>query len=221
MIYSFFIRNLLIFLKEKLRNSFVEEHLIMENESIHKKNFIKRPVLWGFVAGLSLLTIYFLILTLANSFSHSVEQFKEMWYWIFILVVGFGIQAALYTYIRGVLKFRKERGVATSSVAAAGGISTTSMVACCAHHVTDVLPILGLSAAVVFLNQFQTLFIVVGVLSNLIGITLMLKIIQKHSLYEEDQKIFPLLMKLDMNRSFYAVSALSAVTLLATLYMSI
>lgn len=193
----------------------------MENESIHKRNLIRKPLLWGFVAGLSLLTIYFLILTLANSFSHSIEQFKEIWYWISILVLGFGIQAGLYSYIRMALKARKESGAATASVAAAGGVSTTSMVACCAHHVTDVLPILGLSAAVVFLNQFQTLFIVVGVLSNLIGIMLMLKIIQKHSLYQQDQKIFPLLMKLDMNRSFYAVSAMSVVTLLATLYMSI
>lgn len=193
----------------------------MGHESIHKKNLIKKPILWGFAASLSLLTIYFLILTVANSFSHSIEQFKEMWYWISILVVGFGIQAGLYSYIRIFLKARKESGVATSSVAAAGGISTTSMVACCVHHVADVLPILGLSAAAVFLSQFQTLFILVGVLSNLIGITLMFKIIQKHSLYQQDQKIFSILMKLNMNKSFYAVSILSALTFFVTLYKSI
>ncbi len=143
-----------------------------------------------------------------------------MWYWILILVAGFGIQAGLYAYIRIILKTRKESGAATTSVAAAGGISTTSMVACCAHHVTDVLPILGLSAAIVFLNQFQMLFIVVGVLSNLIGITLMLRIIQKHSLYQQDQKILSLLMKLNMNKYFYAVSVFSALTFLATLFES-
>lgn len=192
----------------------------MEQENTHKENLIRKPVFWGFAAGFSLLLIYFLILTLANSFSHSIEQFKEMWYWILILVAGFGIQAGLYAYIRIVLKTRKESGTAATSVAAAGGISTTSMVACCAHHVTDVLPILGLSAAVVFLNQFQTLFIVVGVLSNLIGITLMLRIIQKHSLYQQDQKIFSLLMKLNMNKSFYAVSVFSALTFLVALFES-
>jgi len=144
-------------------------------------HLIKKPALWGMAAGLALLTVYFLIVSIAESFSHSIEQFRELWYWISLLVAGFGIQAGLYTYIRGVMKLRKETGIATSSMAAAGGISTTSMVACCAHHVTDVLPILGISAAVVFLNQFQNLFLTVGVLSNLIGISLMLKIIQKHT----------------------------------------
>ena len=78
-----------------------------------------------------------------------------------------------------------------------------------------------LSAAVVFLNQYQTLFIVVGVLSNLIGITLMLKIIQKHSLYQPDQRIFVSLMRLNMNKSLYMVGILSAVIVFATFYMSI
>ena len=99
----------------------------MEQEKVYKKKFIQMPALWGVIAGLSLLSIYFLILTVANSFGHAIEQFREMWYWISILVLGFGLQAALYTHIRGVLKARKESGVATSSVAAAGGISTTSM----------------------------------------------------------------------------------------------
>ncbi len=172
-------------------------------------------------AGATLLAVYFLILTVANSFSHSIEQFREIWYWIALLVTGFSIQVGLYTYIRGAMKMRKSSGVATSTVAAAGGISTTSMVACCAHHVTDILPILGVSAAAVFLNQYQNLFIIVGVLSNLIGVTLMLKIIQKHDLYHRGQKIFDVLMKLDMKKSLYAVSVLSVFTFLVTLYKSL
>jgi hypothetical protein len=182
---------------------------------------ITRPVLWGIIAGISLLTVYFLILTLANSFIHSIEQFKEMWYWIAVLVVGFGTQAGLYSYIRQEIKLRKHAGAATSSVAAPGGISTTSMVACCAHHVTDVLPILGVSAAVVFLNQFQNLFLMIGVLSNLIGVTLMLRIIQKHDLFKAEQKMLGGLMRLNMKRSFYLVSVFSAFIFLVTLYKSI
>jgi uncharacterized integral membrane protein len=187
----------------------------------HKNDLIKQPLLWAMIAGLSLLSVYFLILTIANSFSHSIEQFKEMWQWITVLVLGFSIQAGLFTYIRRVMKLRKESGAATSSMAAAGGISTTSMVACCAHHVTDVLPILGVSAAVVFLNQFQDLFLTVGVLSNIIGISLMLRIIQNHDLYESGQRVFSALMKLDMSTSFYFVCLLSTVVFLATLYTSI
>lgn len=190
-------------------------------ENLKTLHLIRKPVFWGAVGGLALLSVYFLLVSLAESVSHSVEQFKELWYWITLLVAGFSIQAGLYTYIRGVMKLRKETGVATSSMAAAGGISTTSMVACCAHHVTDVLPILGLSAAVVFLNQFQNLFLTLGVLSNLVGISLMLKIIQKHELYQSEQKIIPALMKINMNKSFYVVSFFSAFILLVTLYGSI
>ncbi len=193
----------------------------MEMEKTNKKNLDKKPVLWGIVAGMSLLTAYFLILTVANSFSHSIEQFKEMWHWITVLVLGFSIQAGLYSYIRGELKLRKHSGVATSSVAAAGGISTTSMVACCAHHVTDVLPILGISAAAIFLNHFQNVFLTVGVLSNFIGISLMLKIIQKHKLYTNTSGTLSVLMRLNMNRSFFFISVLSAFIFLATLYKSI
>jgi hypothetical protein len=193
----------------------------VEQEKVHIKKIIQKPALWGVIAGLSLLSIYFLILTVANSFGHAVEQFREMWYWISILVLGFGLQATLYAHIRGVLKARKESGVATSSMAAAGGISTTSMVACCAHHVTDVLPLLGLTAAVVFLGQFQDLFLIIGVMSNLIGITLMLRIIQKHGLFQDRQKLLAGLMKLNMSKSLYVVSVFSAFTILGMLYKSI
>lgn len=188
---------------------------------IHKKNTFRGPIFWGIFAGFSLLALYFLILTTANSFTHSIEQFKEMWYWITALVLGFSIQAGLYGYIRGELKLRKHSGAATSSVAAAGGISTTSMVACCAHHVADVLPMLGISAAAVFLNQFQNVFLIAGVFSNLIGINLMLKIIQKHELYTSNSLILSALMRLNMNKSLYLVSVLSAFIFSAILYKSI
>lgn len=192
----------------------------MVQESINKKNLTKRPASWALVAGISLLSVYFLILTVAESFNHSIEQFKEMWYWVTLLVLGFSIQAGLYSYIRQEIRMRKE-GVATSSMATAGGISTTSMVACCAHHVTDVLPILGVSAAVVFFNKFQSVFLLVGVLSNLIGVTLMLRIIQKHVLFRAEQKLLSGIMKLNMNRSFYIVSVVSAFIILVTFYKSI
>jgi hypothetical protein len=196
--------------------------MIVENiKELKPSHLFKKPLFWGSMAGVLLLIVYFLILTVANSFSHSIEQFKEMWYWIALLVTGFGIQAGLYTYIRLGIKMKKHSGVAATTVAAAGGVSTTSMIACCAHHLTDILPILGISAAVVFLNQYQNLFITLGVLSNLIGITLMLKIIQKHRLYIKEKGILPFIMKLDMQKSFYLVCFFGIVVFLTTLYKSI
>jgi hypothetical protein len=51
------------------------------------------------------------------------------------------------------------------------------MVACCAHHVTDVLPILGLTAVATFLAGYQTLFMLVGLGNTLVGIAVMLAIL--------------------------------------------
>lgn len=146
---------------------------------------IKKSIIWGIGGGLALLLLYFLILTLANSFSHALEQFQLLWYWILALVIGFSIQVGLYSYIRNQIREREVK-TASKEVAVSGGVSTGSMVACCAHHLVDVLPILGLSAAFLFLVQYQVFFILLGILSNIVGIILMLEIIKRHSLYQEN-----------------------------------
>ena len=44
------------------------------------------------------------------------------------------------------------------------------MLACCAHHLIDLMPILGLSAGAIFLNAYKTPLLVAGIGINLIGI---------------------------------------------------
>jgi hypothetical protein len=144
-------------------------------------NIKNRPEVIGFSASILLLVIYFGIMTLSESFDHALLQYKEMWFWISLLVAGFGIQVGLYSYIRAALKAKEIEG-ATTSLATATGVSTTSMVACCAHHVTDIIAIIGLSAISAVLIKYQLLFIILGILSNLVGITLLLEIVQKHDL---------------------------------------
>ena len=53
------------------------------------------------------------------------------------------------------------------------------MVACCAHHVADVLPLVGLTAAAAFLAQWKIPFMVAGLLTNVLGIGVMLRVIFK------------------------------------------
>lgn len=180
---------------------------------------VQKSVVWGGVGGLALLSVYFLILTVANSFVHAIEELREIWYWVTPLVLGFSTQVGLYTYIRGGFRLKADTGAATSSMAVAGGMSTTSMVACCAHHLTDILPVLGISAAALFLSRFQDLFMLAGVLSNLIGINLMLRIIQKHGLYRKDGGLLSLLMAVDMRKSLVVVSVVSAAAFSAALYI--
>jgi hypothetical protein len=163
---------------------------------------IIRALFAGFLAGVALLSVYFLIVSLANSVEHAIQEFLRIWQWISALVVGFGLQVGLYIYIREAIKIRKLSG-ATTSVAAAGGVSTTSMVACCAHHLTDVLPIIGLSAASIFLNKYQESFLLIGVLSNMIGTIIMLRIMQTSLLYDEQKGILRTIFKVNLRKVLY------------------
>ena len=67
-------------------------------------------------------------------------------------------------------------------MAASGGLSVCSMLACCAHHAADILPLLGLTGVAVFLATYQVPFIIIGIFSNIVGITIMLETIQRHNL---------------------------------------
>lgn len=143
-----------------------------------------KPIIIGVSGTVGLMAIYFGILTLANSFSHALEQLMIMWYWFLLLSIGFGVQLGLYSYIKLVKK--SNMTAATAEITATGGVTTGSMIACCAHHIVDILPFLGLSAAAVFLVQYQIPLIQLGIFSNIIGIIQMLSIIQKYSLHQNN-----------------------------------
>ena len=141
---------------------------------------IRRHVIIGIAAGVLLLLLYAGIITLAQGAQHMLEQTARLWYWLVALAAGFGIQAGLFSFIRQALMER--RASATASISASGGVSAGSMVACCAHHLSDVLPLIGVAGLAAFLVKYQTFFIFLGVLSNIVGITIMLETIQRHGL---------------------------------------
>ncbi len=166
-------------------------------------NSSKRAVLAAVLGAKALLVAYFGILTLANSLDHAVDQFILMWPWFSVLVVGFGVQTGLYTYIRRVQKIHHVSALASKKgITATGGVSTTAMVACCAHHLSDVLPIIGLTGAALFFSEYQKIFLFLGVLSNAVGITLMLHMMQKHGLVEKDHPLFERIFRWNMSKMF-------------------
>lgn len=107
-----------------------------------------------------------LVLTISNSVAHAIEQFVEMWYWFLPLVSGFGIQIGLMSFVKERMKEDKKRGMS----AAAGGITVGSMIACCVHHLVEIIPLIGVSAVAVFLVRYQETFFIIGLYSNLMGI---------------------------------------------------
>ncbi|MFH1002822.1 MAG: hypothetical protein V1780_01600 [Chloroflexota bacterium] len=141
---------------------------------------MRRHVLTGVGAAVLLLLVYMGIISLAGGPEHALEQTYRLWYWVTALAVGFGVQVGLFSFIRQGM--RQRQAAATTSVTASGGVSAGSMAACCAHHLSDMLPLIGLSGLAAFLTSYQTAFIVAGILSNLVGITIMLESIQRHQL---------------------------------------
>lgn len=137
--------------------------------------------LTAFLLGFSLMTgLYFGILTWAQGWEYASKQFLLNRWYVMPIWIGFGIQAALYA----ILRFRlfiptTTRGHTGAMMGTSGGTSVTAMVACCLHHVTDVLPILGLSAAATFLTRYQRPFMLVGLSTEIIGIIVMIIVLYR------------------------------------------
>ena len=143
----------------------------------------------AFVLGSSLIAaIYFGILIWAQGREAAMSIFLANRLYVIPIWITFGIQAALFSILRFRLFIPTAVAARSGAVmGTSGGTSMTAMVACCIHHVTDVLPVLGLSAAATFLTRYQRPFMLLGLGMNIFGIIFMLTV-----LYREYQKVKPI-----------------------------
>ncbi len=124
-----------------------------------------------FLAGL-----YLGIVSLAMNPQHAVEQFWQDRRFTLPIILGFGIQAGLYITLRKRLYVTLSPALPngtgpTGAVAGASGTtSTLAMIACCAHHVTDVLPVLGLTTAAAFLGRYPAQPMLVGLVMTYVEV---------------------------------------------------
>ncbi len=126
-----------------------------------------RSIVAGLIGGAALLGVYFAIISLAQGVDHAFEQLATDALFVGLIAAGFGIQIALFAELRTL----DRRHRASAAVTAVGtGTSAAAMLACCAHHVVDLLPLVGLSAAAVFLDAYKTPLFLVGIGMNLVGI---------------------------------------------------
>ena len=139
----------------------------MEGLGADMKDTMTRPIAMGTLAFGALLAVYFGVLTLVSGWSFTVSQFKEFWYYVLPLGAGFGAQIGLYTYLKQLaLNHEHCRRVA----AASGTTSTAAMIACCAHYLTNILPVIGVSGAVTLITQYQVEIFWVGLAFNAAGL---------------------------------------------------
>lgn len=131
------------------------------------------PFIMGVIGSLSLITFYTTIMLIfTGSLKAAYDQFISLWYLMIPLIIGFGVQLGLFQSLR----IRIKTGSMGKMMGGSTASSSLSMIACCAHHLTDVLPILGFSAVSVFLVNYQTPLLLLGILFNILGILYLLRI---------------------------------------------
>lgn len=139
---------------------------------------ISKSALMGVIGTFSLLGIYFLILTLVSGWSFALSQFWDFWYFIVSLAAGFGIQIGLYSYLRNAVRSMDMSG---KVVAVSGTTSTAAMISCCAHYLTNILPVMGAAGLVALVAQYQIELFWFGLACNLAGIIYMATRVAKFS----------------------------------------
>lgn len=122
----------------------------------------------GITAAVLLIVVYFVIVSLVSGWTFAQAQFRQFWYFVTALALGFGIQVGLYSYLRSMIKGLSPRVIVTS-----GATSTATMISCCAHYLVNILPILGTVGIITIISQYQVQFFWVGIVSNFAGIVYM------------------------------------------------
>lgn len=97
----------------------------------------------------------------------AIIQIKKYLPLLILLIAGFGFQIGLFTYLR------HKSIVGCTTTVASGGISSVSMILCCSHYLVNILPFIGITA-LASLSKYTFWFLMVGVVSNVIGIGIML-----------------------------------------------
>ena len=186
---------------------------------VEHRELRKRASVWGVLGGVALVAVYVGVLVLANSTEHALSEFRRLWYWMTPLVLGFAVQVGLFAYARAATRggtVAHARGVVVS-----GGASTVSMVACCAHHLTDVLPLIGLAGAALILTNYQTLFLLLGLLSNIVGLVYMLGMLRRHGLFPERGGLLALSVRWPAERALVPVAVTAALIFIVAAIVTI
>ena len=136
----------------------------MENINI---SIVKDSSVKGLLATFALLIIYFTIVTLISGWGFAQSQFREFWFFIITLAIGFGIQVGLFTYLKNAIK----QNTSPRVLAISGTTSTVAMVSCCTHYLVNILPILGAVGIITVISSYQVQLFWVGLIFNLLGIS--------------------------------------------------
>src|SRR3990172_7077199 len=89
------------------------------------------PLGVGLLGAMVLTGVYLGIVSLAESPQHALELFWQDKLFVIPIILGFGTQVGLYTFLKKGLYLPMATPAAGTTTAAGGGMSTVAMVACC------------------------------------------------------------------------------------------
>ncbi len=153
-------------------------------------SLLKNPYVFGASIGILVILFNISIASLAEgSLENGYQVFLTNGIFVYLIPVAVGIQMGLFRY---------HRNITTGNIAgsekmgmAGSGTSSVTMVACCMHHISDLLPTVGfILAASSFLIQYKNAIITTGLLVNVAGsIYIARAIIKDRSIIAKVEKI--------------------------------
>ena len=143
------------------------------------KNLLKNPFVFGASTGILVILFNISVASIAEgSLEKGYQVFLSNGIFVYLIPIAVGIQMGLFRYHRNITTGKiggsEKMGMAGSAT------SSLTMVACCLHHVSDLLPAVGfILATSSFLIEFKDAIITIGFLANLIGSVYIARMIMK------------------------------------------
>lgn len=137
-------------------------------DPVHEGHIARRSIRHGLIALTAMALFYVVVVRAASgSWSHLADQVRQDRYYLAAILVGFGTQVALVSELR---HRHRHRGRAAVTVGVGAGASTAGMIACCAHHLAELLPVIGAASAAGFLTDYRIPFMLVGITINAVAV---------------------------------------------------
>lgn len=146
----------------------------------------RRSLRAGALAGTGMALFYVAVVAGASgSWDHLTDQARQDWYYLLAIIAGFGVQVALLSELRHRQRLQHDVAVAGGTGA---GASTVGMVACCAHHLADLVPFIGATGAAAFLIDYRIPFMVIGIGVNALGIAIAARRLERTPIIHEQSR---------------------------------